>query len=223
MSRHPMTLTFFQSDILSELATVQEGQVLAPKFVSAKRQRDDKSQRPQQPQVDTPSSSQPRPQKPRPTRQPRGWPPASPTSPSVIPPPPQTLESDRRKSTGSFSEHDQSALFAAHPQYPGSHLSSSESPTTAGNNWDLSHLVLAQMNFHPAPQSFSSSISQRQDLTSPFANSYGGAPPTLPLDTRMTSAFFNETATSPISGHNQLVDVTQDMTALWSDAPSDFK
>lgn len=237
-------------DILTDLATLNEGQVPLPKYISAKRPRDEKPSHtppPRERQLTDPTTSpnQLRPQKPRPSRQPKGWPATSPSSDAL---PPTLLKAEKDRSSRSRSISDQSFLTplapASAPQtpltlnnpgsaqlsYPGSSPSVIESTSSTGStgSWDLNHLVLAQMNFGTTSQSFDGgSMPQGQNLSNTYSNNFGSSTG-LPLgDPSQMSATFsnpgqNSSSMPPFMGHEQLADVSQDMTALWSDAPSDF-
>jgi hypothetical protein len=233
----------FNSDILGDLVTLHEGQFSTPKYVSTKRQRDDKPQEPRQRQHTDPISTslpnQLRPQKPRPNRQPKGWSPTTPPSSGVLPPASLKGESEIRQRSSTSPAADQTPatplastsqppfIFNSNntqSQFSASTLSpiESTSSTDSSNSWDLNHLMLAQMNFDAMPQSLGSSMSQALSFSSGFGGPGGltlgdqaSVPP--PLANREHSL----SSMSPFIGQNQLV--SQDMTALWSDAPSDFK
>ncbi|KXN91050.1 hypothetical protein AN958_03117 [Leucoagaricus sp. SymC.cos] len=241
-------LILSHSDILTDLASLQGSQVSAPKFVSTKRQRDSKSSSEQQEeQRPDPVNAiiQPRPQRPRPTRPPKGWQLPSPPTPTLLPSNSLMFKSSRHQRLPSSSSDQSSSAALAHvtqsspiyntdntqPQYqrPNPPALESVSSTDSSNGWDLNQLVLAQMNLGTATpsQSFGNSMPQGQDFSNALANNFG-SPQGLPLNdqTEMNSSFSSQNQAMPYApsfmGHNQLVDVNQDMTALWSNAPSDF-
>jgi len=101
--------------------------------------------------------------------------------------------------------------------------------TPAEPGWDLNHLLLAQMNFGGASQFVNTPTGQPQVYpNSPTTtaetpttatslgildSSYSMPSDFPPKDLQLMSAF---------TTYNQPVAVTQDMAAMWSDAPSSF-
>ncbi|KAJ3568863.1 hypothetical protein NP233_g5435 [Leucocoprinus birnbaumii] len=242
-------------DILTDLATLHEGQAPPPQYVSTKRPRDEKharQSRERQPTDPTTSTSpnQSRPVKPRPNRQPKGWPPSPPSS-SVLPAGSLKIEQDRSPRSRTLSDQVLGTPLASTPQtsltfgsnpnlnssrssYMGPNALAMESASSTGSNssWDLNHLVLAQMNLGTTPQPFSGGpMAQGQAFPNAYPNNFGGSnglstANSTPMATGFSNGDQSLPAMSPFLGHNQLLnmnqDVSQDMTALWSDAPVDF-
>ncbi len=219
------------SDVLTELLSVHQGETPehAP-FKPNKRPRDTRTQAEQPTGPTSPDSV--RPLKSWPTRQPKAWPPSPPTL-------------NKESSSGSSEQY----LKGKGPTPDANHNPTAQtlSPLLNDNDpsmtrfpqtgyvpvepgWDLNHLLLAQMNFGGTsqfpdtqtvrtqvyPNSSTSTAGSAAAVGSPNGSySMSGAfpprdPSSLPL-------------MSPFTLHNQPVTVTQDMAAMWSDAPSNFK
>lgn len=216
--------------MLTEIATIHEGQLPGSKLSSHKRPRDDIAQHEQD------SGSTPNPVrlvKPLPARQPKGWPP----TPLVPGHKPEIKTDHEPKSAASSSDPGATPLgtMAQTPStfYNGSQLSGPRlpqpNPSSMASDWDLSHLLLAQTNFG-VPQSSGGSASQLQDYSSGVSSNLGDPPATTSLSNHelfnMPGPFIGQTSIPPVppyTTHNQVFDINQDMTALWSDAPSNFK
>lgn len=176
------------------------------------------------------SSIPPRPQKSRPVRQPKGWPPTPPTGPTHKPTP--SDEGDRNQRHGvtppglsslatSHNASFQTPPTASDNAYPPPHTGSTPS---GGPGWDLSHLLLAQMNFGTTPQPFDNQAAQMQDYSNVLTNT---SPP-FASHTGPSGAFpgrgqLPASSIYPSTSYDQAMVLNQDMAALWSDAPSNFK
>ncbi|EKM80699.1 hypothetical protein AGABI1DRAFT_126749 [Agaricus bisporus var. burnettii JB137-S8] len=203
------------SDVLTDLVAIQDGSMtFATKFVSDKRSRDADEQI--QPLRATPAASTVSymPQKIWSERESRP-PPVIPTEDAA-----STLTSQTHKSPEYIgtSSYPSSSLTAPHiPNIPQSmtrnfggdsdqpSLTHPPSSAEPGQGWDLSNLLLAQMNFGMVSQAPSSIQSQMQGGSSPLP--YPG------VEERLASS------SHPVPGYD---GVNQDVAAFWSDVPSSF-
>lgn len=90
--------------------------------------------------------------------------------------------------------------------------------------WDLNHLLLAQMNFTGASQFPDMQPMRAQAYASPASTdttSVGDplSPYSMPSDFSSPSVPFM----SPFTAYSPPAALTQDMAAMWSDAPNNFK
>ncbi|KAF9454031.1 hypothetical protein P691DRAFT_657228 [Macrolepiota fuliginosa MF-IS2] len=198
-------------DILSDIATMHEGQLPEAKSVSNKRPRDDTVEH-EQPS----NSGLSPPQLVKPIRQPKGWPPTSPT-PGYQPA--ATSNTDHLTFLSSDLDTIPHNPTASMPPTSLSSYQLSESrfpqldPSPTGSGWGLSDLLLAQMNFGAAPLS-GGPLGHPSHLAATPSNNHDGT-------TNTPGAVSGQIPVSPISTQNQVFDMNQDMT-LWSDAPSNF-
>jgi len=170
--------------------------------------------------------NQPRLQKPRPSRQAKGWL----QNPSISPSMRTTPESIPR----SRSLSEQGTLFSPAPHFLQSNNSqffdSGLSPSIAGSSfstvgpdaWSLDHLALGQINSRSILQTFGDSM---QGLPGSSSNNMDDSTE-APLNDQVPTSFYNQDESLSSLSFNindQLFGASQDITALWSNAPSDFK
>lgn len=223
-------------DVLTEIMSMHQGEVpeYTP-FSPNKRPRDTKIQ-PEQPSGPT-SPDTTRPLKSWPTRRPKGWPPTSPTpnqEPSIF-----GGEQDAKIKFSTPPDMNCGPTLPTHSPLPAGHdpPDMTRLPqmgyTPAEPGWDLNHLLLAQMNFggpsqhidppFPRAQAYQNTVPSGTTRNSASATSLGNPDNSYNmLDDYPAKGLSPLPLMTPFAAFNQPAAVTQDMAAMWSDAPSSF-
>lgn len=97
--------------------------------------------------------------------------------------------------------------------------------TMGPDAWGLNHLALGQINSGSMLQTFGGSMSGGQGLPNSSSNNMGDSAE-APRNDQVPTAFYNQDQSLSSLSFNindQLSSASQDITALWSNAPSDFK